>query len=104
MNTRAEGGSSTTSAPGANQPPANPARDGSNKNEEVVNYEISRTTRTEVMEGGRLKRLSVAVLVDGVYARGAGGAATYQPRPQEELDRIAALVRTSIGFDRNRGD
>jgi flagellar M-ring protein FliF len=56
------------------------------------------------MEGGRLKRLSVAVLVDGVYARGAGGETTYQPRPQEELDRIAALVRTAIGFDRNRGD
>ena len=30
--------------------------------------------------------------------------ATYQPRPQEELDRIAALVRTAIGFDKNRGD
>ena len=90
--------------PGATPTGANPAREGSNKNEEVVNYEISRTTRTEVMEGGRLKRLSVAVLVDGVYARGAGGEATYLPRPQEELDRIAALVRTAIGFDRNRGD
>jgi flagellar M-ring protein FliF len=82
----------------------NAARDASNKNEEVVNYEISRTTRTETLEGGRLKRLSVAVLVDGAYARGANGETAYQPRPQEELDRIAALVRTAIGFDRNRGD
>jgi len=82
----------------------NPARDASNKNEEIVNYEISRTTRTEVLEGGRLKRLSVAVLLDGAYTRGPNGEATYQPRPQEELDRIAALVRTTIGFDRNRGD
>ena len=57
------------------------ARDASNKNEEVANYEISRTTRTGVIEGGRLKRLSVAVLVDGVYSRGANGEATYQPRP-----------------------
>lgn len=91
--------------PGASaQGGAAPTRDSSNKNEEVVNYEISRTTRTEVVEGGRLKRLSVAVLLDGLYSRGASGEVAYQPRPQEELDRIAALVRTAIGFDRNRGD
>jgi flagellar M-ring protein FliF len=91
--------------PGANQAGAGAGgRDASNKNEEVINYEISRTTRTEVLEGGRLKRLSVAVLVDGAYSRAANGEVMYQPRPQEELDRIAALVRTSIGFDRNRGD
>jgi flagellar M-ring protein FliF len=91
--------------PGANAQGSNNAgRDASNKNEEVVNYEISRTTRTEVIEGGRVKRLSVAVLLDGVYTRGPNGEATYQPRSQDELDRIAALVRTAIGFDRNRGD
>jgi flagellar M-ring protein FliF len=79
-------------------------RDTSNKNEEITNFEISRTTRTEVLEGGRLRRLSVAVLVDGIYARTAAGETNYQPRPQEELDRIGALVRTAIGFDRERGD
>ncbi|MGL4439379.1 MAG: flagellar basal-body MS-ring/collar protein FliF [Bosea sp. (in: a-proteobacteria)] len=80
-------------------------REATSKNEEVTNFEISRTTRTEVLEGGRLRRLSVAVLVDGVYARAATGAeAAYQPRTQEELDRIGALVRTAIGFDRQRGD
>ena len=91
--------------PGANgQAPGAAARDASDKNDETTNYEISRTTRTETLDGGRLKRLSVAVLVDGVYARGADGASAYQPRPPEELDRIAALVRTAVGFDRNRGD
>jgi flagellar M-ring protein FliF len=91
--------------PGANpQPNAGAPRDTSSKNEEIVNYEISRTTRTEVVEGGRLKRLSVAVLVDGLYGRSVSGNIEYQPRPQEELDRIAALVRTSIGFDAGRGD
>lgn len=79
-------------------------REQTQKSEEVINYEISRTTRTEVVEGGRVKRLSVAVLVDGVYARSAAGEVSYQPRPQEELDRIAALVRSSIGFDGKRGD
>jgi flagellar M-ring protein FliF len=93
--------------PGAQQP--NQAqqgvqKDATNKNEEVVNYEISRTTRTEVLEGGRVRKLSVAVLVDGTYTRGQGAEAGYQPRTQEELERIGQLVRTAIGFDRQRGD
>ena len=90
--------------PGGTQGGGGSTRDASNKNEEIVNYEISRTTRTEVLESGRVKRLSVAVLLDGVYAKGANGEATYQPRPQEEIDRIAALVRTAVGFDKGRGD
>jgi flagellar M-ring protein FliF len=79
-------------------------KDTTQRNEEVVNYEISKTTRTEIIEAGRVKRLSVAVLVDGVYAAGANGQMAYQPRTAEELERIAALVRSSIGFDRTRGD
>ncbi|MEH3144252.1 MAG: flagellar basal-body MS-ring/collar protein FliF [Methylobacterium frigidaeris] len=91
--------------PGATpQKDANTTRDASNKNEETTNYEISRVTRTEVQEGGRIKRLSVAVLVDGVYAPGPDGRPAYAPRPQEELDRITALVRTAIGYDKARGD
>ncbi|WID98715.1 flagellar basal-body MS-ring/collar protein FliF [Bosea vestrisii] len=78
-------------------------RDSSSKNEEVVNYEISRTTRTEVQDGGRVRKLSVAVLVDGVYSR-QGNETNYQPRSPEELERIGQLVRTAIGFDRQRGD
>ncbi|OYU49850.1 MAG: flagellar M-ring protein FliF [Rhizobiales bacterium PAR1] len=79
-------------------------KDATQRNEEIVNYEISKTTRTEIIEAGRVKRLSVAVLVDGNYANGANGQPGYQPRTAEELERIAALVRSSIGFDRNRGD
>jgi flagellar M-ring protein FliF len=74
------------------------------KSEEIVNYEISRTTKTEVIEGGRLSRVSVAVLVDGTYAKGGNGEAVYTPREKDELDRIAALVRSAIGFDQRRGD
>lgn len=79
-------------------------RDATQRNEEIINYEISKTTRTEVIEAGRVKRLSVAVLVDGNYNAGPNGQMAYQPRTAEELERIAALVRSSIGFDRNRGD
>jgi flagellar M-ring protein FliF len=79
-------------------------KEASNKTEESTNFEISRTTRTEVLEGGRIKKLSVAVLVDGIYPRGQSGDVNYQPRPQEELERIGQLVRTAIGYDKGRGD
>ncbi len=92
--------------PGANQTGAgaNASREASRKTEETVNYEIARTQRTEVIEGGRIKRVSVAVLVDGIYARDAQGNVNYQPRAAEELERIGALVRSAIGFDQRRGD
>ena len=78
--------------------------DQNHKSEEIVNYEISRTTKTEVTEAGRINRISAAVLVDGVYTKNAKGEVTYQPRSKEEIDRIATLVRSAIGFDAKRGD
>ncbi len=87
-------------APDANAPP----RDQSRKSEEIVNYEISKTTKTEVTESGHLNRISVAVLVDGTYVKNDKGEVAYQPRSKEEIDKIAALVRTAIGFDQKRGD
>jgi flagellar M-ring protein FliF len=80
------------------------ARDQSKKTEEINNYEISRTTKTEVTEAGRVNRISVAVLVDGVYSKNDKGETVYQTRSKEELDRIATLVRSAIGFDQKRGD
>jgi len=80
------------------------ARDQSKKTEETNNYEISRTTKTEVTEAGRVNRISVAVLVDGIYTKDDKGELVYKERSKEELDRIAALVRSAIGFDQKRGD
>ena len=74
------------------------------KTEEVVNYEISRTTKTEVIEGGRINRISVAVVVDGTYTKNDKGEVVYEPRSKEVIDLIAALVRSAIGFDAKRGD
>src|SRR5246127_3948992 len=92
--------------PGAQQNNGNQqaARDQSKKTEETNNYEISRTTKTEVTEAGRVNRISVAVLVDGAYSKNDKGALVYKERSKEELDRIAALVRSAIGFDQKRGD
>src|SRR4030095_12865272 len=49
-------------------------------------------------------RISVAVLVDGAYTKNEKGEMVYQDRSKEQLDRIATLVRSAIGFDQKRGD
>ena len=91
--------------PGSNQQPgSSTTRDQNHKTEEITNYEISRTTKTEVIEAGRVNRISAAVLVDGNYSKNDKGEVVYQPRAKEEIDRIAALVRSAIGFDAKRGD
>lgn len=74
------------------------------RTEETVNYEISRTVRTEIREAGRIQRLSVAVIVDGTYEISDDGEVVYQPRPQEEMGQLRALVSSAIGFNEERGD
>jgi flagellar M-ring protein FliF len=90
--------------PGANPQQNAAAREQSKKSEEIVNYDISRMTETKVIEGGRINRISVAVLVDGNYTKSDKGDPVYQERAKDELDRIAALVRSAIGYDQKRGD
>lgn len=76
----------------------------SNRIEETVNYEISKTIKTHVRETGRVRRLSIAVLVDGSYSKNENGEIEYKPREQEQLDKLARLVRSAVGFDAKRGD
>ncbi|MFC3703757.1 flagellar basal-body MS-ring/collar protein FliF [Devosia honganensis] len=75
-----------------------------NSTEEIINYEISRTTKTDVTEAGAIKRLSVAVVVDGVYADDGAGNMTYTPRSAEEVAQIQTLVRSAVGYSAERGD
>lgn len=72
--------------------------------EETTNYEISKVTQTEMSEAGAVKRLSIAVVVDGTYTTDAQGNSTYAPRDQATLDQITALVKSAVGFDQTRGD
>lgn len=77
----------------------------SGRADSTTNYEISKTVRTEVQEPGQVKRLSVAVAVDGATAAGADGKpGAYTPRSAEEMQRIEQLVRTAVGFNQERGD
>jgi flagellar M-ring protein FliF len=83
---------------------AGSSREQGSTTEETTNFEISKTTETTINEAGGLKRLSVAVVVDGTYIDDGNGASTYQARTPEELEQIRALVQSAAGFDANRGD
>jgi len=74
-----------------------------NRSEETTNFEISKTVRQHVRESGVVRKLSVAVVVDGTVT-GTGAERQYQPRSDEEMQRLTALVRSAIGFDQRRGD
>jgi flagellar M-ring protein FliF len=82
-----------------------------NRTGETVEYEISRSTQTEVQEAGRVRRLSVAVAVDGTYTDAPAPAEgqppaprVYAPRSPEDMKQIEQLVKSAIGFDEKRGD
>jgi len=76
----------------------------STRTQKTINYEISKEERRIHVPKGQISHLSVAVLVDGVYKKGKDGKKIYQPRSQEELDKIKELVKNAVGFNAKRGD
>ena len=74
------------------------------RNEETVNFEISKTIKTHVRESGTVRKLSIAVLINGRIGATEEGEATYEPRSTEELEQLATLVRSAVGYDQERGD
>lgn len=74
------------------------------RSEETTNFEISKEVINQIKETGTVKRLSIAVLVDGTYTTDANGNSIYQPRPEAELDQLEDLVRSAVGYDADRGD
>jgi flagellar M-ring protein FliF len=81
--------------------PGTPERE---KMNEVINYEINKVVNKTVMPIGETRKLSIAVLVDGIYQKDKQGKEVYQPRDKKEIDGLEDLVRKSIGFNAARGD
>jgi flagellar M-ring protein FliF len=99
--------SASTNIPGGTQTAGQNGASGSENNgsESTTNYEISKTVTTEVRQPGQVKRLSVAVAVDGVTAPGQNGKpGAYTPRSADEMQRLDSLVKAAIGFSADRGD
>ena len=114
-----EKGASTSSAAGVpgvqtnlgrNTPGGGTTTGGGSKNDETLNYEVSRSTAKIIEPVGALGKLSVAVLVDGKYEapaaakEGQAVKVKYAPRSPEEMQKIEALIRSAVGFNAERGD
>ena len=102
--TNTSGGSNAVSVanalPNAQASSGDSNKDTSGRTEETTNYEISKKVTTSTVDGGDVKKLSVAVVVDG----SGDTAADYKPRTTEEMGKITALVKSAMGFDTTRGD
>ena len=93
----------TPGAPGASA--ATTSGTSTDQNTETTNYEISKTTKTTIAMPGAIKKLSVAVAVDGVTTFDAKGNPTgYTPRSAQEMQHIEQLVHSAVGYDQTRGD
>ena len=71
---------------------------------ERVNYEISETEKEIIRGPGAIKRLTVAVLINGQTVTNDAGESVFEPRPEEELGALRELISAAIGFDETRGD
>lgn len=89
--------------PAALADPGGAASTSQSKSGESVQYEIGNTRREVVREAGDIRRVSVAVLVNGIYTVD-GSDVTYSERSTEELERLQELVKTAVGYDEGRGD
>lgn len=87
----------------ANSAPGDSSKSASGRTEETTNYEISKKVTTSTQDGGDVKHLSVAVVVDGTVT-GSGANAPYKPRTAAEMTQITNLVKSAMGFDAARGD
>ena len=82
------------------------------KQEKTSNYEISKITRHTIDQVGQIRRISVAVIVDGTYkavahedGKGDGAPETeYVPRSDAEMDALAKIVQRAVNFSPDRGD
>ncbi|MGH8052311.1 MAG: flagellar basal-body MS-ring/collar protein FliF [Stenotrophomonas sp.] len=96
--------SNTPPGPAATPAPATAATPTETSKNATRNYELDRTLQHTRQPAGRVKRVSVAVLVDHVPRAGANGKVSDQPLSAAELTRVEALVKQAVGFSAERGD
>jgi flagellar M-ring protein FliF len=70
----------------------------------LTNYEIDKTVEHILGEVGSIERLSIAVLVNGVETKTEAGEVAYAERSEAELEKLASIVRSAVGFSEERGD
>ncbi len=83
---------------------AAPSQPDNTSKQATRNYEIDRTVAYTRQPAGRLKRLTVAVLVDNLRATAEDGTVTETPLSPEQMENMTRLVKDAVGFDATRGD
>lgn len=73
-------------------------------NKERINYEVSETQREILRTPGAVRKISIAVLVDGQSVIAADGSVSQEQRPDAELEVLRELVASAVGLDETRGD
>jgi len=76
----------------------------SGRRDATTNYEVDKTVRVTRNASGNIKRLNAAVVVNHRSVTDAKGKTTQVPLTSDELEKLTALVRESIGFKQDRGD
>jgi flagellar M-ring protein FliF len=93
---------------GASQPlqaaPLAGATGSGGRREAVTNYEVDKTVRVTRNASGTVKRVNAAVVVNNGQTIDAKGKKTAVPLTSDELEKLTALVKESIGFKQERGD
>ena len=104
--TNAQGGTVTVASnlPDGDAASENESRSTNTLSRERVNYEMSETSREVMRAAGDVKRITVAVLVNGIEEIGADGRPVLQPRPDDELQALSDLVSSTVGLNEDRGD
>ncbi|HLU18560.1 MAG TPA: flagellar basal-body MS-ring/collar protein FliF [Pusillimonas sp.] len=93
----AQQGANPLSTQGKDEAPAVPTN---TRHDATINYEVDRTISHVKEATGKLRRLSVAVVVN--YRPDEDGVA--QPLPPEEIENLNRLVKDAMGFSEERGD
>lgn len=105
---RSEEHTSVTNTLSDKVPEANESTETGSTETTITNYELNKTVEHLVNAVGNISRLSIAVTVDGTYKEieneSGDTELIYQPRSQEELDRLSAIVKSAVGFDGSRND
>lgn len=76
----------------------------STRRQSLINYEVDKTVKVVREASGTVRRLSAAVVVNHRSSTDKGGKETTAAIPPEQLEQMTALVRETIGFNKERGD
>jgi len=97
-------GPAQTLAPTPAGAAAGSAAVGNSKRESIINYEVDKTIKVVKAGSGVVKRLSAAVVINHQTQTDDKGKTTTQPLTEQQLEKMTALVRETIGFNQDRGD